>query len=555
MTPADPADPAESPAAVNTSVPAARHRAGAVSAPPDHRGPPPGPRPDGAPATPSAAGAVVLCLDIGSTGVRAARLTGRGDPAGPVSERRYRTAAHAATGRPDPAVVLTAVVDLLDAVDWSEVQAVCTAVQWQTVLAVDAADGPLAPAFTWESTVPPADLAETRHLLSDSWSRLDSGTYLHASSPVAAITALRLPKAARLTDLAGWVIRRVTGRDVGWSPVVAAASGLWHQRAGDWHSRVLTDLDVDVDRLGGTWNDPVLPRPGSPAAGWAPAATWLPPLGDGLCHNLGLGCVGPDRTVLTVGTSGSVRAVLGGHPVVPDGLWSFAVGERTSAVGGAVTSAGNVLEWVTALTSRPIRWGTLTDPVPSLPGLRVSPDVFGRRGPDYPDDALGAVRGLGPGSTLDDLVAAFVVDTWRSFAVLQTLLDTVTGPGPVTAAGGVLEHHPVVAQLLADALDRPVRLVDVPQPALRGAALVARQALLDPSAGVRAWVDRAADELAADAPGEVLPPGHHRSGHDDRGAHGDRADAHPADGPTVTRLLHPRPAWARALRERWASPG
>nr|WP_240188446.1 FGGY-family carbohydrate kinase [Nakamurella flavida] len=471
-----------------------------------------------------------MSLDIGSTGVRAARFAdGR---LGPVHERRYRTAAQATNGRPDPAVVLATVVDLLDGIDPIAVRAVSVSVQWQTLLAVDADDRPLGDVLTWESTVPAADLAEVRDALRGVFSRETSGTYLHSSSPVAAVRTVSVPGTARLTDLAGWLTRRLTGRDVGWSPVIAAASGLWDRWAGGWTSPVLSALGVDEHRLGGVCAHPVHPRLGSWAAGWAPAAAWLPALGDGLCHNLGLGAVGPGATALTVGTSGSVRALLPGSPAVPDGLWAFRVGERTTAVGGAVTSAGNVLEWVTGFTGTPVPWASFDGDRPALPDVRAVPDVYGRRGPDYPDGVFGAVSGLSPGSTPADLVRAFAVDIWRPFAVLQALLDSVTGgdpDSPVTAAGGVLRRHPAAAQLAADALGRPVHLLDEAEPALRGAALVAAASLIAPVDGVLAWVDAAARSVADEGP--VRPP-------------------------TVpARTVSPRPAWTRALRERWSQPG
>jgi len=61
-------------------------------------------------------------------------------------------------------------------------------------------------------------------------------------------------------------------------------------------------------------------------------------------------------------------------------------------------------------------------------------------------------------------------------SVAQRVVDMGLGPGPVALAGGVVEHHPVLAQVLGEVTGTPVEILDHPQHVgALGAAILATE--------------------------------------------------------------------------------
>jgi gluconokinase len=423
----------------------------------------------------------VVAIDIGSTGVRAGRFTSTGELAGSIARARYREHHDTAVGHPAVASVLTAVLGVLAEVDTSDVAAVATSAVWHTLVPVADASPAGSTACTWEASPRPGtERSERTAALRTTAPRDVTGAYVHHSYPAAMLASLPATP-DRYCDLGSLVLSQLCGFPPGWSESIAAGSGLWDQAHRTWHLPALKALGVSPEQLGGLWRHARRCRPGTRAAALDLAETlWLPPIGDGLCHNLGQGAVGPGRLAVTVGTSGSVRTVLATAEAITvrSGLWHYRSSEQSWAIGGAVTSAGNVLEWVEKFTGGSIDWDRLTAFEGGLTDLRAIPDVFGRRGPDYPWDATGALIGLRPQHTLEDVRQAVAVDVWRTFADLfRRLHGTYAGQATAVAAGGVIRHHPAAGQLLADALNMPIGLTDCPEPTLRGAALYGCQSL------------------------------------------------------------------------------
>lgn len=457
-----------------------------------------------------------LAIDIGSTGVRAARFGPDGRRAGPVAARRHRGGG-SAPGRVDPASLLAAVVDTIGEVDLGRVGAVAVSALWHSALALDADSRPLGEAVTWEAAIPEG-VRTTVEAAATDWSLDVSGAYPHSSYAVAALPLLHDERVARFADLGSWVAERLTGRRLGWSPTIAAASGLWRQDDRAWNRPLFAALGLPEHLIPALWTEPV---EGDGTVPGLEGAVWLPTAGDGLCHNIGHAAVGPGAIAVTVGTSGSVRALMPGTvPAVP-GLWRYRCAEGLDALGGAVTSAGNALEWVRGFTGAAVDWSRYAGD-PRNPHVRVDPSVFGRRGPDYPWGATASITGLGPSSTLADVRDAFAIDLWRDFSGHFERMRPLLDPEPtVRAAGGVLNGDGTAAQLLADALGTPVELVNVAEASLAGAGVIGAQFL--------------------------------RDGRHDLLAAATAAGGGELGGCRAVRLLQPRPAWAAQMAARWRS--
>lgn len=467
--------------------------------------------------------APVLAVDLGSTSVKVGRFTLEGQVRGPIVSRRYRSEA---PGVLDPAVVLAAVLDAIGEVESQGVEAVVLAALWQSVLRISPLGDPVGTALTWEKPWPHDRLDAMREALGDDWDGATSGAYLHPSYPLLLLAhESEQAHGERLVDLGSWVIEQLTGTWAGWSRPVAAGSGLWDQHSNRWgalveHLGTRTQLDSAQ-----YFDHPIrcsTPHPDLPTS--LHAAQWMAPLPDGLCHNLGLGAVS-QICAITVGTSGSVRSVQAWSPATKyGGLWRYRCGPETVAIGGAVSSAGNLLEWAAHFADSRLDWSFLNQDKPQLPTLTSRPDIFGRRGPDYPWDATGSLSGLRPHHTSHDVVRAVQIDMWATFADLFDRLNQTEPAQEIRAGGGVIERYPTTLQILADALARPVDWCAISQPVLRGAALVAAAQLREPRLDVGSAVDAVALRIRS---GPSKPP--------------------------VEQRIYPRANWTQALATRWGT--
>jgi gluconokinase len=148
-------------------------------------------------------------------------------------------------------------------------------------------------------------------------------------------------------------------------------------------------------------------------------------------------------------------------------LWEYRLDRRYVVVGGAVSNGGNAIEWA----SRLFRGGATRA---SEHGLTVLPLLSGERTPWWDDRATGAVAGLRAGTTPGDIREALVESVvLRLAAATRTLLEARTGIERIVASGGVFARQPELAQVIADAVGRPVVLAADVESSTRGAAIVA----------------------------------------------------------------------------------
>ena len=419
----------------------------------------------------------ILALDIGSSSFRAAvydpDLTLHQHDQVHYAFRSDRNAAGSFPARPLRDLIVASLARL----DLTSVATVSVSSLWHSLLAVDADDRPLTEVFTWESTGPNATIDGLYDVLDSEQYRASTGSYLHASYPLAAYWYLRgtVPADSRWVDLSGWLMRQVFGLNTGWSADIAAGSGLWNQDAASWDESVCDTVGIDAALLGSVWHSPVELTGLRASAIGLGGAHVIPVFADGVCNSVGVGAVGPTVSALTAGTSGSLRMLLSDENVsVPRGLWRYRLGNGDVAIGGAISNAGNLIEWLGSSlgVADPLAFGA--GPPPLFDGLVAVPNLAGERGPGYRRNATGSLSGLRSHHTRDDIAQAFVI---AALGVYRDLTDLVAETEPklssLIASGGVVTGSPVFAQLLADATARPVSVSTVAESSLLGAATLA----------------------------------------------------------------------------------
>ena len=143
--------------------------------------------------------------------------------------------------------------------------------------------------------------AELRRRLDAAAVHARTGCHLHSSYWPAKLAWLAQEEpelfrsAARFVSFADYLYERLTGERPQCSVSLASGTGLVDLASGDWDEELLSTLGLDPDRL--------------PPLGDEPTGDWYPALLDGVCSNLGAGCVTRERAALMVGTSGAYRTL------------------------------------------------------------------------------------------------------------------------------------------------------------------------------------------------------------------------------------------------------
>jgi gluconokinase len=393
----------------------------------------------------------VLALDVGTSSIRAAVCGEDGEPVGDVASRKYRT---------------TDADELVDAVRGAvaeagdEADAVGASTFGHSLLCLDDRGRAASPLYMWRDTRSDDAAEWLRRRLDAAAVHARTGCYLHSSYWPAKLAWLAeeepelFRSTARFVSFADYLYERLTGERPQCSVSLASGTGLVDLASRDWDEELLSTLGLDPERL--------------PPLGDEPAGDWYPALLDGVCSNLGTGCITRERAALMVGTSGAYRTLYETERPQPrPGLFLYRTDEQHVLEGGALSDGGNLHGWLED-TFGPEDEGSLAGRDPTDHGLTFLALLGGERSPGWHAHARGAVRGLRFETTPRDLRQAALEGVAFRFAAVAELLPEVE---EVVATGGALEHSPAWCQFMADALARPITLSAVGEASLRGSAV------------------------------------------------------------------------------------
>lgn len=435
-----------------------------------------------------AAHPLVLALDIGSSSIRGAVHDRHGRTVrGSVVQLRYawQTGADGSVRLAHGAFL--DMVDLaLDALDATvarlgvDVVAAGVACFIHSICGLDARGRPVTPVLSWADTTSAAEAAALRDRLDPVGTHATTGAPIHAGYWPARVLRLRAEHSGiqRWAGLSELVAEHLTDR-LAVSRSMASGTGLLDRATGTWAGGVLEAIAVQPGELPPIQDDDTAVGPLSAAGAqrWPhlASAAWFAAWGDGGCGNVGLGATGSGTAALMVGTSGALRAVIDGIPQIPQGLFAQRLGPG-SVVGGQLSEGGGTLAWISGLLrrSQPALDRAAAGLEPDAHGLTVLPYPFGERGLGYHDDARGAVVGLRPDTDAVAIYRAMLESIAFGFAAVDERLSGVLGAAPaIVASGGAVANSPLLAQALADALGRDIRVAARVESSRRGAALLA----------------------------------------------------------------------------------
>ena len=403
----------------------------------------------------------VLSIDVGTSGFRGALFDEAGNQTQGVVRERVGDFAEV---NPDLLVeeVLTTVHDLL-----GQAETIAISTFWHSLRGVGANGRPTTPLLTWADTRAVREANELRVEFDESEVHSRTGCRFHPSYWPAKLRWLKREQPERFRATRQWLgfaeylCLRLFGESA-MSVSMASATGLFNQRTCDWDREFIREIGVPEETLPAISSD----------------RTRIV-VGDGAANNIGGGCSTKDRIALMVGTSGAMRVVYTGEPPskLPSSLWSYRVSEQRVVVGGALSDGGGLVQWLVQTLNTGNWQQELAALEPDAHGLTILPFWSGERSTGWSTEARGGIFGLRQQTTTVEIMRAALESIAYRFALIAEALDEIAPNATVIATGNALRSSPVWLQIMADVLGRPVMLGGSPEASIRGAALLALEAV------------------------------------------------------------------------------
>jgi gluconokinase len=440
---------------------------------------------------------VALVLDIGSSSVRAMLFDEalRAIDGATITQRhRFITEPPGASiidAAPLRAGVEQCVDHLLKHRRAAEIEVVGLATFAGNLLGIDPDGSPITPVYTYADSRSADDLPALAAQIDIRAAHQRTGCIHHTAYAPARIAWLRRTQPETFAQVEQWVdfgaylMRAWFGAAVS-AYSLAGWNGLLNRADSAWDQLWLNALKIDQAAL------PKLADYDQALRGLLPhyAERWpllrdvpfCPAVGDGASANIGSGAVDPSRIALSVGTTAALRVVTNGTPPeVPPGLWSYRIRRDLHLTGGATSEGGSVIAWARSalrLNEADLLDQTLLALEADQHGLTLLPLLAGERSPGWNPDATGALIGLRLSTTPLDILQAAMEAVALRLALVAEQLAPMTDPGAlVVASGGALAASTAWAQIIADALDRPVLRLQDSETTARGTAILALKAI------------------------------------------------------------------------------
>ena len=408
-----------------------------------------------------------MSIDVGTSGVRTALFDERGRQIEGVQRVRYGGGDFAEI---NPDLLVDEVMKAINQLPaQSEVVAISTF--WHSLMGVDANGAPTTPLLTWADTRATQQAKELRAEFDEREIHARTGCRLHPSYWPAKLRWLRDTRPQQFNATHQWLgfgeylCLRLFGETAA-SVSMASATGLFNQRTCDWDPELIREIRVPLETLPPIVTD----------------KTRIV-VGDGAANNMGGGCTTKETIALMIGTSGAMRVVFTGEPPpnLPPSLWSYRVSRERVVVGGALSDGGGLLQWLVQSLNAGDNIAELQQQLaafePDSHGLTILPFWSGERSTGWHADARGGIFGLRQQTTTLEIIRAALEAIAYRFALIARALDEIAPGASVIATGNALRSSPVWLQILADVLGRPVMLSSASEASIRGAALLALEAV------------------------------------------------------------------------------
>ena len=439
----------------------------------------------------------VLSIDVGTSGVRAALFDDRGNEVPGAQARRQRILTTVFDfGELDADAIVDEVVKTIDdllSYDFhsaGEIELIAISAFWHSLIGVDADGNATTPLLTWADTRAAQFAKKLRSKFDELEIHSRTGCRFHPSYWPAKLLWLKHEQAEKFRATRCWLgfaeylCLRLFGKTAT-SDSMASATGLFHQRICDWDWGFIEMLGISPDALPELETRRRSRLTDTFTQRWPALAearlTHI--VGDGAANNIGAGCSTRDKIALMVGTSGAMRVVFEDEPPdqIPPSLWCYRASESRVVVGGALSNGGGLVKWITESLNVDSEPASLQKELAALEpdshGLTILPFWSGERSPGWSLDARGTIFGLRQQTTPIEIVRATLESIAYRFALIARALDHIAPGATIFASGNALRSSSAWLQIIADVLGRPLMFGGTAEASIRGAALLALEAV------------------------------------------------------------------------------
>lgn len=320
-----------------------------------------------------------------------------------------------------------------------------------------------------------------------------TGTPIHPMSPFAKICWLKedepqlFRRAEKFVDIKSYILNRLF--DV-WvmDESLASGTGLYNILEHDWEFEAMEIVKLTPDYLPKvvpeTYQLHGVKKEYADLMGIPENLPFIVGGSDGALANIGIQATGRNDVTITVGTSGAVRKLTNEFQVDSRGrTFCYGAGDGYFIAGGAVNNGGKVVEWGLQqfgsegeIMNRDFTSfiAHIDEVAPGASGLLFQPYLLGERAPFWTNDIRGGFVGL----TLNHSKAHFVRAILEGIAFnLAEVYEAVSAPDDIIYVTGGISGHDAWCRLLADILDREVRVPHTIEGSSLGAAIIGMRSL------------------------------------------------------------------------------
>ncbi|ACU58318.1 gluconokinase [Chitinophaga pinensis] len=399
----------------------------------------------------------------------------------------------------DPDVILQAVKNGIRSVATimkDPPAAVSFSTAMHSVMAMDGDGKALTPLIIWADnrSQPVAD--RLRHTSLAASLHQQSGTPVHAMSPLCKIIWWKeqaqevFGAAACFIGIKEYIFYHFFGRYIT-DHSTASATGLFNIHELTWNTASLETAGITAAQL------PELVSSDSIINGLLetaaqelgiPANTrFIAGASDGCLAQLGSNALDKGHATLTIGTSGAVRMAIDQPLTDEEGrLFTYVLTPGHFVTGGAINNGGVVLQWyldafLQSATEKPLHVDAGLQQAMSTPagaeGLLCLPYLHGERAPVWDGHAKGAFIGVQPQHTTWHFMRALLEGMAMGLLSITEALEETAGKVEKISVSGGFTHSPEWVQLMADVFQRPMHLRQESDASAMGAVLLGFQAL------------------------------------------------------------------------------
>ena len=434
----------------------------------------------------------LLSIDVGTSGVRAALFDERGNEVSGAQARSYRVLPPVSDfGELDADALVDEVVKTIDDLltyhfhAAAQIEFIAISAFWHSLIGVDADARATTPLLTWADTRAANFAKDLRTKFDEREIHQRTGCRFHPSYWPAKLSWLKHENSEKFQATRYWLgfaeylCLRLFG-ETGMTISMASATGLFNQQTCDWDWAFVSELGISPDTLPEIRTRTSLRLKDEFTFRWPvlAEATLVTVVGDGAANNIGAGCGTRDKIALMIGTSGAMRVVFEGEPPdeISSALWCYRVSEQRVVVGGALSNGGGLVKWLTE--SLHVDAASFREEFePDSHGLTILPFWSGERSPGWSNEARGTISGLRQQTTPAEIMRATLESIAYRFALIARALDQIAPGATIFASGNALRSSPVWLQIIADVLGRPLMFGGTAEASIRGAALLALEAV------------------------------------------------------------------------------